>query len=214
MIEREQLIAMVRAAQNGEEGAAGVLYQTFYKDIQYFIMGKVNDAELAKDLTQDTFIEIFDTIDALREPAAFVTWSRQIAYHRCTAYNRKRRELLFDRVGTVMLDTVAEERREFIPDEALDIEELKETIREMIDALPEEQRSAILMRYFEEIPVKDIAEIQGVAEGTVKSRLTYGKKRIKKSVEAYEKQHGIKLHCKGVIPLLLWLFLEYQDVAD
>ena len=169
---------------------------------------------MAKDLTQDTFIEIFDTIDALREPAAFVTWSRQIAYHRCTAYNRKRRELLFDRVGTVMLDTVAEERREFIPDEALDIEELKETIREMIEALPEEQRSAILMRYFEEIPVKDIAEIQGVAEGTVKSRLTYGKKRIKKSVEAYEKQHGIKLHCKGVIPLLLWLFLEYQDVAD
>ena len=69
-------------------------------------------------------------------------------------------------------------------------------------------------RYFDEISVKEIAEIQGVAEGTVKSRLNYGRKSIKKSVEAYEKQHGIKLHCKGVIPLLLWLFLEYQDVAD
>lgn len=214
MIEKQQLTAMVQAVQNGEEGAAAVLYQTFYNDIRLYLLGKVSDPELAADLTQDTFIEIFDTIDSLKEPAAFVTWSRKVAYHRYTAYQRKRRELLFDKVGTAMLDSAVEERKEFIPDEALDSEELKKIIQEMIDSLPEEQRSAILMRYFEEIPVKDIAEIQGVAEGTVKSRLNYGRKTIKKSVEAYEKQHGIKLHCKGVIPLLIWLFLEYQDVAE
>lgn len=208
MIEREQLISMVRAVQSGEEGAAAILYRTFYNDLNYYILKKVSDPELVADLTQDTFIEIFDTIDALREPAAFVTWSRQIAYH------RKRRELLFDKVGTAMLDSAVEERKEFIPDASLDTEELKKIIHEMIDSLPEEQRSAILMRYFEEIPVKDIAEIQGVAEGTVKSRLNYGRKSIKKSVEAYEKQHGVKLHCKGVVPLLIWLFLEYQDVTD
>lgn len=214
MVEKKQLISMVRAVQNGEEGAAAVLYQTFYNDIRVYILGKVSDPELAADLTQDTFIEIFDTIDALKEPAAFVTWSRKVAYHRCTAYHRKRRELLFDQVGSAVIDSVVEERREFIPDEALDIEELKKTIHEMIDTLPEAQKTAIMMRYFEEIPVKDIAEIQGVSEGTVKSRLNYGRKTIKNAVEDYEKQHGIKLHCKGVIPLLIWLFLEYQDVAD
>ena len=57
----------------------------------------------------------------------------------------------------------------------------------MIDELPEEQRSALLLRYFDEISVKEIAEIQGVTEGTVKSRLNYGRKAVKEAVEGYEK---------------------------
>lgn len=57
--------------------------------------------------------------------------------------------------------------------------------------------------------VKEIAEVQGVTEGTVKSRLNYGRKSIKQAVEGYEKKNGVKLRCVGVIPLLLWLFREY-----
>ena len=161
-------------------------------------------------MTQDTFIEILDKINDLKEAAAFVTWSKQIAYHKCTAYFRKRKELLADENedGYSVFDTIVEDREEFIPDEALDKEDLKQTIHAMIDNLPEEQRSAILLRYFDEISVKEIAEIQGVTEGTVKSRLNYGRKAIKQSVEAYEKKNNIKLRCVGVVPLLLWLFRE------
>lgn len=208
MIARERLISMVRAVQNGEEAAATTLYDTFYDDVYYHIMKTVKDPDLAADLTQDTFLDILQNIGALKEPAAFITWSRQVAYHRCTAHFRKRKELLADENedGYSVFDTLVEDREEFIPDEALDKEELKQSIHAMIDELPEEQRSAILMRYFDEISVKEIAEIQGVSEGTVKSRLNYGRKAIKQSVEEYEKKHQVKLHCAGVVPLLLWLF--------
>ena len=57
--------------------------------------------------------------------------------------------------------------------------------------------------------VKEIAEVQGVTEGTVKSRLNYGRKSIKQAVEGYEKKNGVKPRCVGAIPLLLWLFREY-----
>lgn len=210
-MEKEQLVALVTAVQRGEEDAATNLYNSFRQDLYYYIFKTANDATLAEDLLQDTFMEIFQTVGQLNEPAAFVTWSRQIAYHRCTAYFRKRRELLADEDedGYSVFDTIEEDRAEFIPGEALDQEEFKQTIHAMIASLPSEQRSALLMRYFDEKSLKEIAEIQGVNENTVKSRLNYGRKAIKQAVEDYEKKHDIKLHSVAIIPLLLWLFREY-----
>lgn len=210
MIANEKLIEMVQAAQNGEEHGISALYDAFHQDIYYYIFKIVNDEELAADLTQDTFVDILQKIGTLREPGAFVTWSRQVAYSRCTAHFRKRKELLADEDedGYSVFDTLEEDRSEFIPDAALDQEDLKATIQAMCDALPEEQRAALLMRYFEEMSVSQIAEIQGVSEGTVKSRLNYGRNALRKAVEDYEKKNGIKLHCAGVVPLLLWLFAQ------
>lgn len=213
MVEREKLIAMVRGVQTGNEEAAGQVYETFRDDFYYFILKTVkNDRELAEDLTQDTFVEILEKIHTLDEPAAFVTWAKQIAYHKCTDYFKKRRELLLDENedGTTLMDTLAEDDSEFIPDEALDSKDLKQTILNMINELPEEQRAALLLRYYNEISVKEIAQIQSVSEGTVKSRLNYARKTIKQSVETYEKKNGIKLHCAGVVPMLLWLFRQYR----
>ena len=213
MMEREKLIALVTAVQNGKDGAAGELYDAFHDDIYYHILKTVDkDPELAADLTQDTFIEILETIHKLEEPLAFVTWSKQIAYHKCTAYFRKRREILLDEQedGYSAFDTLEEDRAEFIPDEALDKEDFRDTIRAMISELPEEQRSALLLRYFNEVSVKEIAQIQGVTEGTVKSRLNYARKAIKEAVESYEKKYDIRLHCAGVVPMLLWFFRAYR----
>ena len=217
MIERDKLIALVRGLQNGEPDASNKLFETFQSDIYYFILKTVNnDTDLAEDLTQDTFIEILETINKLQEPAAFVTWSKQIAYHKCVAYFRKRRDLLVDEDedGYSVFDTIEEDREEFIPDAALDHEDLRQTIIKMITDLPEEQKSAILLRYFNEISVKEIAEIQGVTEGTVKSRLNYGRKSIKQAVEEYEKKNGVKIHCAGVLPLMLWFFKNYRIRKD
>lgn len=215
-MEKELLHDLVTRVQSGDQDAAGELYLGCRDDLYYYILKTVNnDAHLAEDLLQDSFVEILETIDKLREPAAYVTWSRQIAYHRCTAYFRKRHELLADENedGQTVFDNLEEDRTEFIPDEALEKEDLKQTIGQMINDLPEEQRSALLLRYFDELSVADIAQIQGVSEGTVKSRLNYGRKSIKSAVEAYEKKNGVKLHSLAILPLLLWFFRE-KTVAE
>lgn len=207
MKDTEQLIAIISNLQNGKDEAASELYDAYHDDVYYFILKTVNDPELAADLMQETFIEILQTIGNLKEPAAFPAWSRQIAYHKCTAHFRKRHELLVDENedGQTVFDTLVEEREEFIPDEALEKQDLRQIIHRMISDLPEEQRAAIMMRYFDELSVKEIAQVQNVSEGTVKSRLNYGRQAIKQSVKDYEKKNGVKLHCAGVIPLLLWL---------
>ena len=211
-MEKEKLISMVTGVQNGSEAAMEEMFNAFQPDLYYYILKTVNDPTLAEDLTQDAFMEILQSIATLQEPAAFVTWARQIAYRRCTAYFKKRHDLLADEdeEGYSVFDTVAEDRAEFIPDEALDREDLKNTIQAMIDQLPPEQRNAIMLRYFEEVSVEEIAQTQGVSDGTVKSRLNYGRKSIRQAVEDYEKRSGVKLHCVGVVPLLLWLLREYR----
>ncbi len=209
-MEKEKLVSLVTAAQQGDTDALNQLFNTFYNDVYYFALKTVKDEELACDITQETFVEIINTLGNLQEPAAFVTWMKQITYHQCTRYFKKKKDVLVDEdeEGNTVFDTLREERAEFIPDEALDKEDFRKTILGMIDQLSDEQRAATMLFYFEEMSVKDIAALQGVSEGTVKSRLNYARKAIKTSVEDYEKKNGVKLHSFALLPLLLWLFKD------
>ena len=210
-MERDKLISLVTKAQQGDQDALNDLFNALYNDVYYFALKTVKDDQIACDITQETFVEIINTLDKLQEPAAFVKWMKQITYHQCTRYFKKKKDVIVDEdeEGNTIFDTLAEENSEFIPDEALDKDEFKKTIMSMIDELSEEQRAALMMFYYDELSIKQIAEIQGTNENTVKSRLNYAKKGIKKSVEDYEKKNGVKLHCVGVLPLLLWLFKDY-----
>ena len=210
-MERDKLISLVTKAQQGDQDALNDLFNTFYNDVYYFVLKTVKNEHIACDITQEVFIEIINTIGKLKEPAAYVSWARTITVHQITRYNRKKKDVIVDEdeEGNTIFDNLAEENSEFIPDEALDKDELKKTIMAMIDELSEEQRAAVMMFYYDELSIKQIAEIQGTNENTVKSRLNYAKKGIKKSVEDYEKKNGVKLRCAGVLPLLLWLFKDY-----
>ena len=209
-MEKEKLVALVTEAQKGNSDALNSLFNEFYNDVYYFALKTVKSEDLACDITQEAFVEIINTIQNLNEPAAFVTWMKQITYHQCTRYFKKKKDVLVDEHedGSTIFDTIQEDRTEFIPDEALEQKEFKETILSIIDELSEEQRSAIMMYYFDELSVGEIAEIQGVSTGTIKSRLNYGRKAIKNSVEEYEEKHGIKLHAIGFFPLFKWLFKD------
>lgn len=207
-MEREQLVSLVTRAQNGDGNALNELFNAFYDNVYYFALKTVKDSDLAADITQESFVEILSTINNLKEPAAFVTWMKQITYHQCTRYFKKKKDVLVDETedGDTIFDTVKEENSDFIPDEALDKDDFKKTILAILDELSEEQRSATVMYYFDELSVKQIAEIQGVSEGTIKSRLNYARKAIKASVEEYEKKNGIKLHAIPFFPLIHWVF--------
>ena len=207
-MEKEKLIGLVSKAQGGDSGAMEQLFSAFYNDIYYFALKTVKDSDTACDITQEAFLEIIRTIKELKEPAAFVTWMKQITYHQCTRYFKKKKEVLVDEDedGNTIFDTLADESEGSIPSEVLEKEDFRNTILGIINELTEEQRSAVMMFYFDELTVAQIAQIQGVSDGTVKSRLNYARKALKKSVEDYEKKNNVKLHSFGFLPLLLLFF--------
>lgn len=207
-MERDLLIGLVTRAQKGDGTAMDELFAAFYNDIYYFALKTVKDSDTACDITQETFLEIINTIGSLKEPAAFVTWMKQITYHQCTRYFKKKKDVLVeeDEEGNTIFDTLVDESEDSIPSEVYEKKEFRNTILEMINQLSEEQRSAVMMYYFDELSVSQIAQIQNVSEGTVKSRLNYARKAIKKSVETYEEKNDIKLHSFALMPLFALFF--------
>ncbi len=207
---KTELISLVKQAQSGDKDAFNALFAEYYGDIYYLAKTVTKDSEIAADVTQETFLEIINTINNLNKPESFLSWIKTIAYHQCSRYYKKKEvkhEILPDSSddGTDIFES-EENDTEFIPDAALEQEEFGNAIINMINDLPDVQRAAVMMRYYDEFSVKEIAEIQGVPENTVTSRLNYARKSIKKSVEDYEKKHDIKLHSVSVAPLLMWLF--------
>ncbi len=215
-MDKEQMTVLVKKAQNGDGAALNELFNTHYNDVYYFALKTVKDSTLAQDITQEAFIEIINTIGNLKEPAAFMSWVKQITYHRCTAYFKKKKDIILDENedGDTVFDTIKEENTEFIPDEALDNKELKRIILLILDQLSEEQRSAVMMYYFDELSVGEIAAIQGVSEGTVKSRLNYARKTIKTAIEDYEKKNNIKLHAIPFFPFMGWIFSSSKQTLS
>ena len=110
-MEKEQLIKLVTAAQSGDSNAQGELFSCFYNDIYYFALKTIKDDDLACDITQEAFVEIINTITALKEPAAFVTWAKQITYHQCTRYFKKKKDVIVgeDEDGHSIFDDLKEE---------------------------------------------------------------------------------------------------------
>lgn len=207
-MEKNKMVEIVVRAQKGDSEALNRLFNAYYNDVYYFAIKTVKDAELACDITQEAFVEVINTLPSLRDPGVFEPWLRGIAYHQCTRYFKKKKDVLVDEGedGSSVFDTLQEERTEFIPEQNLDQQDFRNTVMAMIDSLSEEQRAAVLMYYFDELPVKTIAGIQGVSESAVKSRLAYARKAIKHSVEDYEKKNNVRLHSVAILPLLLWLY--------
>ena len=93
-MERDLLISLVIRAQKGDSTAMDELFAAFYNDVYYFALKTLKDSDTACDITQETFLEIINTIGNLKEPAAFVTWMKQITYHQCTRYFKKKKDVL------------------------------------------------------------------------------------------------------------------------
>lgn len=206
-MEREKLIETVTRAKAGDAEAVEALFSAFYNDVYYFACKTVKDPDIACDITQESFLEVINTLDKLQEPAAFKAWLRQITYHQCTRYFKKTKEVQVeeDEDGNSIFDTLADESEGSLPAEVYEKAEFRQTILDMIDSLSPEQRSAVMLYYFDELSVEEVAKIQGVSTGTVKSRLNYARKSLKASVEGYEKKHGIKLHSIAPLPLLAYI---------
>ncbi len=214
---KNELAEIVKSAQNGSHKAFEILFKEFNQQIYYSILLIVKNDGLAEDITQETFITVIRKINELENPEAFPSWIKKIAHSKCSDFYKKKEVIHETTISTDEDDdydvfgNIEESDREFIPDAALDRDDLKKIIFEILNQLPDVQRSAILMRYYEDLSVKEIADIQEVSEGTVMSRLNYGRKAIAKAIEDYEKENDIKLHSIPFIPFFHWILEATQN---
>lgn len=225
-MDKDSIALIVKQSQTGDPTAQETLILEVQQSIYYQCLKFLHHPEDAQDATQDILIQMLTKLHTLNQPEAFWGWVNRMTANHCKNILRKTGELQIpeDEEGNSLLDTFETMDEQTVPDKALDNEETRRMIIEMIDALPAPQRMCVIMYYYNEMSVKDIAAVLEVSENTIKSRLNYARKAIKEGTEKYERQ-GIRLYGLSPLPFLLHFLRKdanislldaelYQSMAD
>lgn len=209
---------LVAVARTGGQEAIGVLYEKTYSKVYYTVRSMIKDEDAVLDIIQDTYIKAFTSLDSFGGDMKFLPWIRTIAANTARDWLKKKRPMLFTELGSDDGQEVSgdelfpDERTGNLPDQVIDQKETGRLLRGIIGELPEDQRAAIGMFYYEEMSVKEIAAAMDASESAVKSRLKYGRQKIEKKVRELEKQ-GTKLYSLSPIPFLRLLYRNQEAFA-
>jgi RNA polymerase sigma-70 factor (ECF subfamily) len=175
--EREQL--PVAEARAGHTAAWDILFRRYQLPLYVYVFELVHDEQASLDIVQESFINAARYIDSLREDEKFGSWLFGIAHQKCIQRWRKqaREEDLRDELAAVPVEF------EDDPAELLIREEQEAEFMKLLNQLPLPQRSVLLLHYVEDFSLEEIADITGAQLGTVKSRLHYAKKALRRLLE-------------------------------
>lgn len=172
---------IARRIRRGEERAFDAFFDRFGGPLLGYLTGMVGSRAAAEDLLQDTVIRIHRNIDRYQEQGAFKSWVYRIATNGALSELRRARFKEESLDGSAMQ---VPDPRAANPLEKLEAEERIRALRKGLETLPDDHRAVLLLRVREEMPVAEIARTLCVPEGTVKSRIHYGVRKLRAFLEA------------------------------
>ena len=179
------------------------LYSDAYKAVYWTAFSILKDQDEAEDVVQETFLTAFERYDSLQDKTKAVAWVKKIAANKSLNIVTRKRTINVDDETLEDTEPIGED---FLPDSYVESAEKRKIIMDIINnSLSQDAAMTIILFYFDEMSIKEIAELLHIPQGTVLSRLNYAKKKIKKEVEKYEKDNDDKLFAMGV-PFLTKLF--------
>ena len=197
---------LVSSAKSGNKKSFDKLYELTHNDVWYNCLSLLKDEENAKDIMQETYITAFLKLDTLNDEQKFCGWIISIAVNKCKNKLKGKVEYQID---DEVLITEAETDELMLPEEYITkTEKRKVLLQIMEDTLSFNQYQTVLMFYFDEMSISEIAQGLEISEGTVKSRLNSSRAKMKTAIEDYEKKSGDKLHGVVVVPFFTTIFKE------
>ena len=166
---------LVERVQKGDKGAFDLLVLKYQHKIVNLVMRYVRDPELALDIAQEAFIKAYRALPRFRGDSAFYTWMYRIAVNTAknhlAAQRRRPMDVELDLQDPEQYDLHAKLKETDTPEGLALGNELKETVERAIAALPEDLRTAIILRELEGMSYEEIAQTMDCPVGTVRSRI-------------------------------------------
>jgi RNA polymerase sigma-70 factor (ECF subfamily) len=178
---------LVERVQKGDKRAFDLLVLKYQHKIVKLIMRYVHDPAEAMDVSQEAFIKAYRALPKFRGDSAFYTWLYRIAINTAKNYvvamNRRPLEYNLDLQDPEQHQWNAGLRDEDSPEGVVLREELRETVERAMTSLPEELRTAIILREIEGLSYEEIAHAMECPVGTVRSRIFRAREAIDKSIQ-------------------------------
>jgi len=203
----KEIAKLVERVQKKEKGAFEALYNTVLKTVYYRCLKNLGNEQDANDATQNVFINLYNGLNDLKHPNVFNKFMYKTIDYACLNLRKKKSHDVADELEAY--ESMAEDNAEFLPDAAYEREDIREQIAKMIETLPQKQRDAILFFYYDDVPIKQIAEIMDSEVGTVKANLFKARKTLRERAEALIKEGALNYTMAIVpIPILTRILLE------
>jgi RNA polymerase sigma-70 factor, ECF subfamily len=169
----------------GDENALAILLERHQSKIYSFIYSKVADRDVSDDIFQDTFIKVIKTLksNCYNEEGKFLPWVMRIAHNLVIDYFRKSKKMPFNR------DTDEFSVFAMMTDESPNIEkqiittQVETDLKMLIEELPLDQKEVLVMRMYQDMSFREIADLTGVSINTALGRMRYALMNLRKVIE-------------------------------
>lgn len=208
----------ILAAQEGHMEAFDFLYRKSITSLSKKAMLMLHGQRDYEDVLQNTYLKIFKELHTLKDPNKFLSWSLTVCERECLDFLRKKKK---ETERMQLLPNTSEEEefgldqlqidivtRDYNPEAVMDAQETKRLLDVMLEDLPENHRTAILL-WKENLSTKEIADAMDIPLGTAKTYVNRAKKAIEGKVLALEKQ-GTKIYSMAPFTFFLWVLEQYE----
>ena len=176
---------LVRRAKSGDTRAFGTLVERYMRRAYYSALGLVGCAEDAMDLSQEAFVRAFRARHTIDPERPFYAWLYQIIRRLCFNHTRDRRTRRrgIDAAGDWLVDQAEARTAGMDPERALQAADTTRRVREALGTLSDRDREVLVLKEFEGLRYREIAEVIGIPIGTVMSRLYTARRRLAEALE-------------------------------
>ncbi len=175
-------VQLIERVLSGDETAFTELVEKYQKPVHTLAWRKIGDFHIAEEITQDTFLKVYQKLHTLKDPHRFAGWLYVIATRRCLAWQRRKRiqtQPLADAETTpIKRDAYSQHIVEQRAETTAEVQ--REVVKKLLVKLPESERTVLMLRYFSEMSSAEIGEFLGVSANTIRSRLRRAQQRLQK----------------------------------
>ena len=209
-------VTLIQQILNGDQNAFTALVKKYQKQIHAFAWRKLGDFHLAEEITQDTFLKVYQQLWTLRDPNRFGAWLHAIVRNCCLVYLRKTQQPIesLDTMPEAEMESVSynqylEEQREGVANETR-----HKVVKHLLNKLPENEQTVITLHYLGDMRCEEIGKFLDVPLNTIKSRLHRARKRLREEELMVRKTlGGFELPDNLTENIMAWIQMNEPGVA-
>jgi RNA polymerase sigma-70 factor (ECF subfamily) len=186
---KEEQAGLIAACIEGDETAIARLVQEYQVGVFRIALSVLNDPGEANEVAQDTFISALNALKSYREKSSFKAWLYAIALNHSRSRLRKRKAL--ERLQRTLTRLYrVQSQHSPTPEKAVIDDEQDAALWTALENLGKKHRIPIVLRYYHDLSIKEIAEIMNLKEGTVHSRLSIGREKLRSALDGLFENTG------------------------
>ena len=174
-------VELINRILAGDENAFVSLVNKYQKQVHALAWRKIGDFHIAEEITQDTFLKVYQKLATLKDPNQFSGWLYVIATNQCRAWLRKKR-IETEPLDETDVEKIEEAYSRYVAEEQskATVETQREVVKKLLAKLKESERTVMTLHYLGEMTIEEISRFLGVSTSAIKLRLHRARQRLKK----------------------------------